>query len=151
NNVSANSQSFTAGGGTGAVGVTACMAGGEWSAQSNASWITITSPTTPTVTGNGNVIYAVSANSGSARTGTMNVAGKTFTVTQEGSAATPTPTPSPTPTPNPSPSPSPGANVAQFSQSNYSVQEDCTFLNVTVNRIGDTSGAATVDYATSDV
>ena len=42
-------------------------------------------------------------------------------------------------------------NVVQFSSSNYSVQEDCTTVTITVNRSGDTSGAASVDYATSDV
>jgi hypothetical protein len=62
-------------------------------------------------------------------------------------ASTPTPTPSSTPTPTPTPT----SNVAQFSSANYSVQEDCTFVTVTVNRIGDTSGAASVDYNTSDV
>jgi len=39
----------------------------------------------------------------------------------------------------------------QFSSSNYSVQEDCTTVTITVNRIGDTSGTASVDYNTSDV
>jgi len=39
----------------------------------------------------------------------------------------------------------------QFSASNYNVQEDCTFVTITVNRTGDTSGAASVDYSTSDV
>jgi CSLREA domain-containing protein len=56
--------------------------------------------------------------------------------------ATPTPTPTATPTPTP--------NLVQFSSPTYSVQEDCTFVNITVNRTGDTSGAATVDYTTSD-
>ena len=69
------------------------------------------------------------------------------------SAATPTPTPTPgaSPTPTPTPTPTPVANVVQFSSSTYSVQEDCTTLTITVNRIGDTSGAASVDYRTSDV
>ena len=69
------------------------------------------------------------------------------------SAATPTPTPTPgaSPTPTPTPTPTPPVNVVQFSSSNYSVQEDCTTLTITVNRIGDTSGAASVDYRTSDV
>jgi hypothetical protein len=39
----------------------------------------------------------------------------------------------------------------QFSSSNYSVVEDCTTLTITVNRIGDTSSPASVDYSTSDV
>jgi hypothetical protein len=39
----------------------------------------------------------------------------------------------------------------QFSSSNYNITEDCTTLTITVNRIGDTSGAATVNYSTSDV
>jgi hypothetical protein len=42
-------------------------------------------------------------------------------------------------------------NVVQFSSSNYSVQEDCTTVTITVNRLGDTSGTASVDYSTSDV
>jgi hypothetical protein len=42
-------------------------------------------------------------------------------------------------------------NVVQFNSSNYSVLEDCTTVTITVNRIGDTSGAASVDYNTSDV
>ncbi|PYS65627.1 MAG: hypothetical protein DMF76_02175 [Acidobacteria bacterium] len=74
---------------------------------------------------------------------------------------TPTPSPTPTPTPNPSPTPTPTPiptatptpppNVVQFSSSNYSVVEDCTTLTITVNRIGNTSGAASVDYFTADV
>jgi hypothetical protein len=40
--------------------------------------------------------------------------------------------------------------VVQFSAANYSVQEDCTALTITVNRIGDSSTAVSVDYNTSD-
>jgi uncharacterized delta-60 repeat protein len=43
------------------------------------------------------------------------------------------------------------SNLVQFSASNYNVQEDCTTVTVTVNRVGDTSAAASVDYSTSDV
>ena len=40
--------------------------------------------------------------------------------------------------------------TVQFGASNYSVQEDLTYLTITVNRSGDTSGTAAVDYATVD-
>ncbi len=58
------------------------------------------------------------------------------------SCAAPAPTPTPTPTPTP--------NLATFSPANYAVTEACTSLAIVVNRSGDTSGSATVDYATSD-
>jgi hypothetical protein len=38
----------------------------------------------------------------------------------------------------------------QFEQATYNVTEDVTFTTVTVIRTGDTSGAATVNYATTD-
>ncbi len=41
--------------------------------------------------------------------------------------------------------------MVQFSSSNYSVVEACAAITITVNRVGDTSGAASVDYFTSDV
>jgi hypothetical protein len=44
-----------------------------------------------------------------------------------------------------------GPSVVQFSASSYSVQEDMTFRTVTVNRTGDTSGPATVDYTTTNI
>lgn len=62
-----------------------------------------------------------------------------------------TPTPTPTSTPTPSPTPTPPPNLVQFSSPSYSVQEDCTTVTITVNRVGDTSAAANVDYRTSDV
>lgn len=44
-----------------------------------------------------------------------------------------------------------GPSVVQFSASSYSVQEDTTFRTVTVNRSGDISGPATVDYASANI
>src|SRR5438874_12474613 len=64
---------------------------------------------------------------------------------------TTTPTPTPTPTTTPTPTPTPTPNVVQFSSSNYGVVEACTTVTITVNRVGNTSGAATVDYFTPDV
>jgi hypothetical protein len=64
------------------VGVIA--AGGcTWTASSNASWLTISSGSSGS--GNGTVDYSFAANPGSAgRSGTLTIAGQTFTVTQAG-------------------------------------------------------------------
>ena len=76
------SQSFASSGGTGSVGVTITAGTGcNWTATSNASWINITSGSSGT--GNGTVNYSVASNSGAARTGTMTIAGQTFTVNQD--------------------------------------------------------------------
>jgi hypothetical protein len=80
--ISPTSASFAAGGGFGSVSVTA-GAGCAWTAVSNASFITITAGASGS--GNGTVSYSVATNAGfSSRTGTMTIAGQTFTVTQAG-------------------------------------------------------------------
>lgn len=82
NTISPTSQSFGATGGTGSVSVTT-SSGCNWTATSNASWLTITSGSSGS--GNGTVAYTVAGNtSNSQRTGTMTIAGKIFTVTQAG-------------------------------------------------------------------
>jgi hypothetical protein len=76
-------QSFPASGGSGSLGVTSSSASCTWTGVSNVSWITITSGANGT--GNGTVTFTVSSNSDAGtRTGTITVAGKTFTVTQDG-------------------------------------------------------------------
>src|SRR4029453_16288988 len=61
------------------------QAGCTWSSTSNAAWITF--PAGTTGSGLGSVNYTVAANSStSSRTGTLTVAGQTFTVTQAGGA-----------------------------------------------------------------
>lgn len=139
-------QNIGAAGSKGVINVT-CTATCSYTAVPNASWITITSGASgnsPSTVG-----FTVAANSGPARTGTITIGGQTFTVTQDG-AASPSPTPTPSPTATPTPTPTPASSVVQFSASNYSVQEDCTTVTLTVNRSGDTSGAASVDYNTVD-
>lgn len=79
--LSAQSQSFALAGGTGSVNVvtgSSC----SWNALSNASWITITAGSTGT--GSGAVSYSVAANTSAARTGTLIIAGQTYTVSQSG-------------------------------------------------------------------
>jgi hypothetical protein len=62
---------------------TACA----WSAKSNVQWITIT--TAASGTASGALSYTVAANTATtSRTGTMTIAGKTFTVTQAGQTMT---------------------------------------------------------------
>jgi hypothetical protein len=52
--------------------------------------------------------------------------------------------------PSPTPTGTPPPNTVQFSAANYSVLEAMTATTVTVTRSGDTSGSASVDYATLD-
>jgi len=79
------SRSFNASGDTGTVNVST-QEGCSWTAVSNdTGWIIITSGSSGI--GNGRVNYEVAANtSTTSRTGTMTIAGETFTVTQAGSA-----------------------------------------------------------------
>lgn len=77
--LTSSSQQFSASGGPGSVGVT--TAGGcSWTAVSNVSWLTI--PSGASGTGSGAVVYSALANSGASRTGSMTIAGQTFTVSQ---------------------------------------------------------------------
>jgi Zn-dependent metalloprotease len=80
--ISPTSVSSTAAGGSGTVTVTAA-AGCAWTAVSNSTFIGITSGASGS--GNGTVSYSVGANAGTtSRTGTLTIAGQTFTVTQAG-------------------------------------------------------------------
>jgi subtilisin family serine protease len=91
-NATPASAAFTESGGTGMIDVTAA-AGCNWIATSNASWISIT------VNANGygtnTVTYAVTANSGAARTGQLVVADQLLTVTQAAGVPPPDPLPPP--------------------------------------------------------
>jgi len=76
--ISPDNQTFPATGGAGSVSVTAQFSC-SWTAVSNDSWITITNGATGT--GSNFVNFTVASTSGG-RTGTMTIAGRTFTVTQ---------------------------------------------------------------------
>jgi hypothetical protein len=77
--ISPDSQSVAASGGTGSVTVTA-GAGCAWTAASGQSWITITSGSGGS--GNGTVNFTVASTNGPGRSGTMTIAGHTFTINQ---------------------------------------------------------------------
>jgi hypothetical protein len=78
--LSSMDQSFSSSGGNGSVNVTTA-ASCPWTAVSNAPWIGVTNG--PGGVGNGQVTYTVAANPGGGRTGTMTIAGQTFTVSQD--------------------------------------------------------------------
>jgi len=83
--INPTSQSFSSAGGSGTVDVSV-GAGCNWSAVSNAAFITVTSGASGS--GSGMVSFSVMQNSSSSsRTGTITIAGQTFTVNQSGSAA----------------------------------------------------------------
>src|SRR5262249_465699 len=70
-------------GGTASVNVTASAGGCNWKAESNASWISVTSGSTGI--GNGTVRLNIDENKTLLRrVGTVNIAGRSFTVTQAG-------------------------------------------------------------------
>jgi uncharacterized repeat protein (TIGR01451 family) len=74
-----SSAAAPASGGTGTINVTA-TAGCPWTAVSNVPWIAITSGASGS--GSGTVGYTVAADTTAQRSGTMTIAGQTFTVTQ---------------------------------------------------------------------
>ncbi len=76
--LSSTSTNMGAGGGSGSVGV-ATGGGCPWTVTNNVGWITITSGSSGT--GNGTVHYSVAANTSTNElTGTVTIAGQTFTV-----------------------------------------------------------------------
>ena len=80
------SQNVSRAAGTGATVAVTTPSFCSWAAVSNASWITVSPPTTGL--GNGNVSWTYTVNQAPAqRTGTMTIAGQTFTVTQEAGCA----------------------------------------------------------------
>ena len=82
--ISSGSQNVPSTGASGSVSVT--TAGScTWTATSSAMWITVTSGANGT--GNGSVGFSVAANPGGSRTGTLTIAGLSFTVTQAGATS----------------------------------------------------------------
>lgn len=81
--VSPSAATVSAAGATGSISVTGTGCTDAWTATSNASFITIVGGSSGS--GNGTVTVTIAANSGSARSGTLTIAGQTVTITQLGS------------------------------------------------------------------
>jgi hypothetical protein len=79
--IAPTSQTFNAAGGTGGPVAVTTQSGCDWTAVSKASWITVT--TGSSGSGSGTVTFSVAANTGGDRTGTLTIAGLTFTVTEK--------------------------------------------------------------------
>jgi hypothetical protein len=81
--ISPSSASYTTSGGSGSVAVTANNQSCPWVAISNnPTWITVTSGSSGT--GNGTVSYSVAANTGAVRSGSISIAGQSFSIAQDG-------------------------------------------------------------------
>src|SRR5215831_10280692 len=78
--IGSSSANANGGGDTITVSVGASAATCAWTAVSNAPFITIKSGTSGT--GNGSVVLTIAANQGNVRSGTVTIAGQTFTVNQ---------------------------------------------------------------------
>ena len=122
-------------------------AGCSWQAVSNASWITITSPDSGT--GNGTVSYLVRDNlTGAPRTGTMTIAGITFTVTQAGGAAGCAPVVSPMNAAfSAAASATNSINVVVSSNCAWQAVSDVSWITITSNCCGMGNGSVTYSVA----
>jgi hypothetical protein len=110
------------------VNVTA-QSGCAWTAVSNSNFINVTAGASGS--GNGTVTIVVLSNgSGVPRVGTVTIAGQTLTVTQSELI--------------------PDVLTLGFTQSNYAFSEGAGRATLTIARTGETSGAASADYRTSD-
>ncbi len=78
--LSSSSGSFTPSGGTSTVLVTASSSSCSWTASESLSWVSLSPPISGT--GSGTITITVSANTGAARSGSVSIAGQTYTINQ---------------------------------------------------------------------
>ena len=145
--ISPTSASFSSAAGTGTVTVTAAS-GCAWAAKSNVTWITVTAGASGT--GNGTVSYSVAANTApTARTGTLNVAGKTFTVTQ--AAAPCTYSISPTSASFASAGGTGSITVTTTAGCAWAVRSNAAWITVTAGATGNGNGTVSYSVAANTV
>jgi M6 family metalloprotease-like protein len=138
--ISPTSQSFSSAAASSTVNVTA-GSGCSWTAASNGGWISITSGASGS--GNGTVGYSVQANTGGARSGTLTIAGQTFTVSQSGASCSYSISPA-----SGSAATSGGTgsfNVTAGTGCAWTASSDASWLHVTAGASG--SGNGTVSYS----
>lgn len=140
--ISPTSRSLAAAAASGSVSVTTTT-GCSWTAGSNAPWLTITAGANGT--GNGTVAYSVAANTGtSARTGTLTIAGKTFTLTQAGATSC-TYTISPTSRLHTAAAATGSVTVSTSSTCSWTAVSNAPWLTITAG--ASRTGSGTVSYS----
>jgi len=144
--ISPSSQSFDSVGGAASVSVTA-PSGCSWTATSNAAWITITAGASGS--GNGSVSYSVATNAGTARTGTMTIAGQTFTVTQAAVAPSCTYSISPTSQSFSSAGGTASASVTAPSGCSWTATSNAAWITITAGASGSGNGSVSYSVATN--
>jgi hypothetical protein len=141
-----SSQTIDAMGGRHSVAVST-QAPCRWTATSQASWIAIAAGDSGT--GSGTVTLAVSANGTEPRSGTVLIAGQTFTITQLGTPAQPVPGPPPSPAPAP-PAPTPPSPAPPAPTPPTPPSPVCTFsLSVTTQSVPAAGGQRQVGVTAS--
>lgn len=86
--LNATKASYNSSAKTGTIGITSSTSSCDWTALSNASWITVTSGNSGA--GSGTVSYSITENTGTTnRSGTITIAGLTFTIVQSATSVPP--------------------------------------------------------------
>ncbi|MEW6127725.1 MAG: BACON domain-containing carbohydrate-binding protein [Acidobacteriota bacterium] len=143
--ISPTSQTYPVTGGSGSVTVTTTT-GCNWTAVSNAAWITITSGASGS--GSGAVNYTVASNAGNpSRSGTLTIAGRTFTVNQDGASGGCTYTLSPTTATYTASGGAGNFSVTTTAGCNWTAVSNDSWLTITSGSSGTGSGAVNYTVA----
>ena len=142
--VTPTSASVGAAGGGGPTMTVDTGAGCEWTAASNASWLTITSDMHSF--GSGSVTFSAAANTGAARSGTLSIAGQSVTVNQ---AAASSSTCASTVTPMTLSLPSSGSTSSSFTVTSasgcaWTASENVSWMTITSGTSGSGNGTVKI-------
>jgi hypothetical protein len=130
---------------SGSFTLTANLASCPWSVTPSASWLSVTSPPAGTGSGSATISYSVAANNGDARSATLTVGGRTFTVNQDAvpCAYSISPSAASAPVAWSSGSFTLTTNLASCP---WSTVSSASWLTVTSPKIGSGNGSTTVAY-----
>ena len=149
--LSSTRQTMPNSGGNGRIAV-GTATGCAWSAQSNESWIAITSGANGT--GDGSVSFTVAANSGGARSATMVIAGQNVTISQDAAPPPPPPNCNYTVSPRSVAAPVSGMDAASVSVTapsgcQWSASSSASWISITGRSSSSGNGAVTFSVASN--